>query len=327
MTGTVGIIANPASGKDIRRLVAHASVFNNHEKVNIVRRVLLGLQATGVARVLFMPDTFSICLRALDNLNLALDVQPVPGDFTGAAHDTTLAAAAMADHGVDVIVSLGGDGTNRALAKGCQSLPLVPISTGTNNVFSTMIEGTVAGLAAGAIAVGAVDAARVSQPCKWIEVAVDGVRRDIALIDCAVLHDAFVGSRAIWKIELVNEVLLTRAQPDTIGLAAIGGMIQPTTPQDNHGLHLVLGEGGPVVRAAIAPGVIQEVRLARVSPVAFGDMVPVAGPALFALDGEREFAIGKDERATLHLARLGPPVVDIPQCLLLAQQAELLRRG
>ena len=41
----VGIIANPASGKDIRRLVAHGSVFNNNEKVNIVRRVILGLDA------------------------------------------------------------------------------------------------------------------------------------------------------------------------------------------------------------------------------------------------------------------------------------------
>ena len=39
---TVGIIANPASGKDIRRLIAHGSVFDNQEKVNIVRRVMLG---------------------------------------------------------------------------------------------------------------------------------------------------------------------------------------------------------------------------------------------------------------------------------------------
>ena len=38
----VGIIANPASGKDIRRLVAHGSTFDNNEKTNIVRRVLLG---------------------------------------------------------------------------------------------------------------------------------------------------------------------------------------------------------------------------------------------------------------------------------------------
>ena len=53
----VGIIANPASGKDIRRLVAHGTVFDNVEKTNIVQRILLGLAATGVKKVLFMPDT------------------------------------------------------------------------------------------------------------------------------------------------------------------------------------------------------------------------------------------------------------------------------
>jgi len=53
---TVGIIANPASGKDIRRLTAHGSVFDNNEKVNIVRRVLLGLEAAGVSEALYMPD-------------------------------------------------------------------------------------------------------------------------------------------------------------------------------------------------------------------------------------------------------------------------------
>src|SRR5215471_9095327 len=57
----VGIIANPSSGKDIRRLVAHGSVLNNNEKVNIVRRVFLGLDAAGVDTVLTMPDAFNIC--------------------------------------------------------------------------------------------------------------------------------------------------------------------------------------------------------------------------------------------------------------------------
>ncbi|HZA84706.1 MAG TPA: ATP-NAD kinase, partial [Actinomycetes bacterium] len=45
---TVGLIANPAAGRDIRRLTAHASVVPNHEKASIVRRVLHGLAAAGV---------------------------------------------------------------------------------------------------------------------------------------------------------------------------------------------------------------------------------------------------------------------------------------
>ncbi|MBP2666785.1 MAG: kinase, partial [Firmicutes bacterium] len=41
--GIVGIIANPASGKDIRRLVAYGTIFDNQEKANIVRRLILSL--------------------------------------------------------------------------------------------------------------------------------------------------------------------------------------------------------------------------------------------------------------------------------------------
>ena len=32
---SIGIIANPASGKDIRRLVSYATTIDNQEKVNI----------------------------------------------------------------------------------------------------------------------------------------------------------------------------------------------------------------------------------------------------------------------------------------------------
>jgi predicted polyphosphate/ATP-dependent NAD kinase len=49
---SVGIIANPASGRDIRRLVAHGSVFDNNEKVNIVR-----------FRFLHFMNTFDVCCK------------------------------------------------------------------------------------------------------------------------------------------------------------------------------------------------------------------------------------------------------------------------
>ena len=40
--GCVGIVANPASGRDIRRLVAGASVFGNADKAGMVFRLLAG---------------------------------------------------------------------------------------------------------------------------------------------------------------------------------------------------------------------------------------------------------------------------------------------
>jgi len=52
------------------------------------------------------------------------------GDWT----DTYRAAEYMKNR-VDTIVVIGGDGTNRILAKAGIEAPVMPISTGTNNVF------------------------------------------------------------------------------------------------------------------------------------------------------------------------------------------------
>ena len=151
----VGIIANPSAGKDIRRLVAHGRVVPNHEKVNVIRRVLLALDAVGVERVLFMPDPSALGARAIQEIELRLEPELLELLVRGEESDSTRTAALMAERGVGCIVTLGGDGTNRAVARGSGSVPLMPISTGTNNVFPAMVEGTTAGLAAGLVARGA----------------------------------------------------------------------------------------------------------------------------------------------------------------------------
>ena len=138
----VGIIANPASGKDIRRLVAHGSAFDNNEKINIVKRVLLGLDAAGVEHVVYLPDNYGIVERAAHGAKPRLALAPLQMPVIGHTSDSVEAAQRMRDLGVGAIVTLGGDGTNRAVAKGCGDAPLVPVSTGTNNVFPRMIEGS-----------------------------------------------------------------------------------------------------------------------------------------------------------------------------------------
>jgi predicted polyphosphate/ATP-dependent NAD kinase len=80
---TVGIIANPASGRDIRRLVAHASVFDNLEKAHILRRIFLALDALGVQRVIYMPDYDGLGERALRGLNLSLKATPAAHEYRG----------------------------------------------------------------------------------------------------------------------------------------------------------------------------------------------------------------------------------------------------
>ena len=158
----VGIIANPASGRDIRRLVTGASVFGNADKAGMVMRLLVGLGASGVRRALLMP--------AADGLGAALErqlwshshdgasqtlpnLELLPIRLTGTARDTTTAVAQMREAGGQAVVVLGGDGTHRLVAKTCGNVPICALSTGTNNAFPEMREATIAGIAT-ALAIG-----------------------------------------------------------------------------------------------------------------------------------------------------------------------------
>ncbi|MGV0035726.1 MAG: hypothetical protein ACNYPE_12490 [Candidatus Azotimanducaceae bacterium WSBS_2022_MAG_OTU7] len=62
---TIGIVANPASGKDVRRLVARASVFDNREKCAIIRRALSGAINAGGYKFAFLDDSHNIAGGAL----------------------------------------------------------------------------------------------------------------------------------------------------------------------------------------------------------------------------------------------------------------------
>jgi predicted polyphosphate/ATP-dependent NAD kinase len=309
---TVGIIANPASGKDIRRLVAHASVFDNNEKINIVRRVLLGLDAVQVERVLWMPDYFGIGERARHGLHVALTTEmlDMPTDWT--QDDSTRAAALLREQGVQVIITLGGDGTNRAVAKGCGDVPLVAISTGTNNVFPTLVEGTLAGLAAGLIARGMVNAPEAIHATKRLEILDDGALADIALVDAVVYDGQYVGSRAIWQTEGIRQIVLTRADPNAIGLSAIGGYLNGDGLNAEEGLALQTGAGGMRVWAPIAPGMMRHVTIAAQQRVRVGESVAITQfPNVIALDGERTLVYHKPAPLQIRLSANGPRVVDI----------------
>ena len=309
---TVGIIANPASGKDIRRLVAHASVFDNNEKINIVRRVLLGLDAVGVERVLFMPDYFGIGDRAQHGLSLKLDARALDMPTEWKENDSTRAASVLRAQGAQVIVTLGGDGTNRAVAKECGSVPLVPISTGTNNVFPTLIEGTVAGLAAGLVARGIVDAAEATRATKRLEILRDGELADIALVDAVVYDAQHIGARAIWNEQGIRQIVLTRAEPFSIGLSAIGGYLDFASLDADEGLVLEAGAGDLRVLAPIAPGMMRRIGIQSHRRLRVGESAEVKHfPNVIALDGERTLVFHKREAVQIRLSADGPRVVDI----------------
>lgn len=324
----VGIIPNPASGKDIRRVTSHAIAANNHQKSNIVRRVLLALGASGVERIEIMPDSFGVGQRALGGLESHHDIQAVtshiPIPVEGNQQDTLRAAQYLRDAGAGCIIVLGGDGTCRVASKGCGEVPLLPISTGTNNVVPYFIEGTAAGLAAAYVA-GHPELER-EHFCyrhKRLLVWVNGEQVDQALVDVALLATRFTGSKAVWEAGELRQVFVSRAQPFNIGISSVVGVVRPIRPIDPGGACVSISTDGHQVMAPIAPGSFAPVGIRELRDMQPGIPYPVrhTRPAVLSLDGEREITLSGSDQAEVSLDLQGPWIVDVEQALLLAVEA------
>jgi predicted polyphosphate/ATP-dependent NAD kinase len=314
---SIGIIANPASGKDIRRIVAHGSTFDNHEKINIVRRVLLAVSELEVERVHYLADLFGIVPRAADGIELRCALEPLPMPVLSNAGDSLEAAQRCADLGVGAIVVLGGDGTCRVVAKGCGDVPLMPISTGTNNVFPHMVEATLAGVAAALVATGAAPDAITRQP--RLDIFIDGELRDLVLIDAVVSAHQWVGARALWDAAHINEAVVSRIVPAAIGICSLGGLLFPEAAGSASGAHIVVGGTDRTLLAPVAPGLLRRIPIAHATLLEPGQRVvfrPAAGT--IALDGEREIEINPEQEVSVVLSVDGPFTIDIDQAITTA---------
>lgn len=316
MNSTVGIIANPSAGKDIRRLVAQGRVVSNQEKANILRRVFSGLIAAGVEKVIVMPDMSGLARPAMYDSRGQIKAEFLDVVPTGSQNDSTRAAEAMDKLDVDCIITLGGDGTNRVVSKGVGDTPMVPISTGTNNVFPRMTEGTLAGLAAGALATGEVTVEQVCRRSKRLEVLVEGEMVDVALVDAAVSRQMFVGARAVWEPQSLYSMFLTRAEPSCIGLSSIGARLKTVQIDDPIGLYMRF-DGDPDetakrVKAPVAPGLVSSVDVMGWKVLELGELLPVdLNRGTVALDGEREVELLPNQTVEVRLTNDGPLVLDV----------------
>jgi predicted polyphosphate/ATP-dependent NAD kinase len=333
--GAVGVIANPASGRDIRRLVTGASVFDNAEKGSMVFRLLVGLGAVGVEKVWMMPAGEGLSgsltrrrrgyagrgggapLPALEFLDMRMH---------GDARDSTRATEALKDLGVPAIVVLGGDGTNRVVAKACGDIPLCALSTGTNNAFPALLESTVAGIATGLVATRRVGGAPMVRRHKRLDIRI-GERSDIALVDVVTSTDRFVGARALWHTDNLGDAFVTFANPSAVGLSAIAAHVVPVARDDAHGLYLRLGPpalADTVVTVALAPGLVTAVGVSDVRHIALGETVSVPpADGCLALDGEREVERRDSDDVTVTLA-LGPLLIDVDSVMAHAAAHRML---
>jgi predicted polyphosphate/ATP-dependent NAD kinase len=329
----VGIIPNPMSGRDIRRVVAQASVFPNTEKTSMALRIIRAVGALGVERVLLSTDAFGIAAGVLREVR-RLRAAPPPEraqlpevEFltlprpTGSATDTTQYARIIAERCAAAVVLLGGDGTVRAAAPGLGDTPMLALSTGTNNAFPIMIEATVAGIAAGLIATGRAHAPMRRAKVLHVDlVRADGTRRhEIALVDVCVNTISEIGSRAVWQTATLRELYCTFAEPHAIGLSSIPGRIMPTGRDAPNGVAVRIapsGRSSRTVLAPIAPGLLEPVGLDSCQTLTPGVTHDVSlRQGTIALDGERELEFGPGDQISVTLSTDGPRVVDVPAVL------------
>lgn len=332
---TVGILANPASGRDIRRLVAQASIFPLAEKCNMIFRLLSALGAGGVDEVYMMPDVGGISLRLRRMLQtLPLEARPrvtffdMPVEDSGA--DTLLAVNRMVDAGVGAIVVLGGDGTHRLVARVCGDTPLTTLSTGTNNVFPSFCEATIAGLATALVATGQVAADEATSSNKALRVDVNGTR-DLALVDACVSTALWTGSKALWRADHLSQLFVTFAEADAVGLSSVAGLLRPVSRRTRIGVRVDLAppeEAVVTVTAPIAPGLIVPIGVTAIHDMRPGERQIVSAPqGVMALDGEREIEFSDGQTVAVWLDNNGPRTIDIDQVMACAAQNGLLTRA
>lgn len=337
---TVGIIVNPNAGKDIRRLVTPATHTSDVTKVGIVRRAIVAAAESGATRILLMPDRHRLAERAADGLDLSgLDLDGARRDcvikivdepLTGSRFDTIAAAHRFWKEQVGAVIALGGDGTARDVALGWPDAPLIAISTGTNNVYPSAIDGTSAGAAAALVASGHVDIARVGRRSKRVTVRIDDVvldgdeerhvsRDDLALVDLAFIDAQFVGARAVRDPSTVRAVVAAVATPASTGLSSIAGRVHPIDRWEDGGVLVRLGGGdGRRVRVPLAPGSFTTLDVAEVRPLALGENVEIVGKCVLAFDGERDVPVSERGRVNVRVDKSGPLLIDVEATLNIA---------
>lgn len=334
---TVGIIANPASGRDVRRLTANAGLFSSTDKVSVIQRLLAAFGATGVDRVLMPTDMTGIAAAVLKNSHgrqarsshwPALEFLDLT--LRQSVEDTRLAARWMAERGVALIAVLGGDGTHKAVAAEVGDIPLLTLSTGTNNAFPELREATSAGLAGGLFVSGRIPPGIALRRNKRLLVREPSRGLcEMALVDVAVSSLPFVGARAISRGADLAEVFVTFAEPQSIGISALCGLWFPVSRHAPGGAWMRLDARSPeALLVPLAPGLLQGCGV-----LAAGSLEPGVAHRLclasgtLALDGEREIEFNAHDRPTVTLDAGGPLSIDVNATLAHAAQQRLLAIG
>lgn len=327
----IGIIVNPFSGKDLRRIISQATAIGHDEKIKKVTRMINGMKSFGIERVYLMPDSYGLnsSIAAITNYekDTVLSVEVLDFEPIDQPEDTIKAVEMMKEKGVDCLIVLGGDGTSRLVAKTNLEIPIIPVSTGTNNTYPKFWEGTTVGIAAAYISKNKTEE-NLPPKDKRIDIYINNHFTDIALVDAVVTNIPYVGSKVISSMDEMKEIIVCRSSPESIGFSSIVGTINICEDDDDFGCRLKIGEGEAATLAPTSSGQMVEIRYSDFHQMTIGSE-HVTRPdydGTIALDGERTITFRGGDNLKFIITRNGPRKVDVCEVLCKAVKDNFFKK-
>jgi len=197
---------------------------------------------------------------------------------------------------------------------------MIGVSTGTNNAYPKLMEGTVVGMAAAAIATGHEKYKKAYKRDKIIEIKKNGEYIDLALVDVVISDAIVIGSKAIWNIENIKQIIVSKAHPASIGFSSIIGVNKIVSEANAFGAMLTINQGENNFLAPLAAGKIVAIQSETVKEIPMNKAVNwlATYKGVIAVDGEREIRFKKGDVFSFTITRNGPLHVQVEKTLEIA---------
>jgi hypothetical protein len=136
-----------------------------------------------------------------------------------------------------------------------------------------------------------------------------------------LLRRDHVGNLLPYDPARIDRILLARAEPTAVGMSPIGGLIEPVGELEDAGLLIDMvpvaeaREGDRVFRAPLSPGLLKTVAVRSVTRIPFDVAVPMQGPGVLALDGDRDHKLLEGHALSVQIRRDGPRVIDLDRAM------------
>ncbi|WP_048816665.1 NAD(+)/NADH kinase [Caldisphaera lagunensis] len=325
MPGPVGIIINPNSGTDARRLTSNAQFMDSIQKLRIIKSVIMGLISTGINDIAVMPDYLGIAYNLIRDLKIeGVDLSIIDIDPEGDFNDTKNSIKIFRKENSPLIILLGGDGTIRAAAEESIDIPYLPLSTGTNNTIPYLVEGTVAGLAAGYFINYNIKEGLCN--LNKIDIYINKEFKSIALVDVSTTNYKYKGTGII-DLSMIIDSVVIYGKPTSIGLASIGGLIYDMGCNSSKFVYINFNGNKYKIKAIASPGVVKNIDINYYKIVDVGNKILMEKSFFIEADGERLYPVDYEDEVISYVNPNGPKILDINKIMEFISKNQLFKES